>query len=297
MEGGAAIEVAGLRVRYPGEQTAALEDVTFSVAHGELVGVLGLNGAGKTTLCRCMDGIVPQLVEAEVEGAIHVAGIDVRGRAVGDLASLIAVVLDAPRSQLSQGTVGEEVAFGLESLAVPHDEMVRRVDDALARVGLDGLADRSPDTLSGGEQQRLVIACAVAMRPRVLILDEPMAGLDPAGRETIIALLAALAADDGTAVLLVDHDVELLAEHADRILVLDGGRLVADGTPQMVLGGVTGAGGSSGTGGARVGGTGLRIPDVTAVAAGLVAKGVYRSDGPLPVTVDDAVSWFATARR
>ncbi|MCJ7712226.1 MAG: energy-coupling factor ABC transporter ATP-binding protein, partial [Chloroflexi bacterium] len=142
------LSVRGLRVRYPSAATDALVDVSFDLGRGELVGLLGLDGAGKSTLCRCLNGIVPQLVPADVSGSVTVCGMDAVRTPVRRMASLVGVVLDEPSAQLSQGTVGEEVALGLESMAVPYAEMVVRVDDVLARVGLDGMLDRPPLSLS-----------------------------------------------------------------------------------------------------------------------------------------------------
>jgi energy-coupling factor transporter ATP-binding protein EcfA2 len=263
--------VRDLVVRYNGAGADALSGITLEVGRGELVGLVGLNGAGKTTLCRCLNGIVPQLVDADVEGAVTVAGVDALRTPVRTMASLVGMVLDEPAAQLSQGSAGEEVALGLESMAVPHDEMLARVDTALERVGLAGLAARPPDTLSGGQRQRLVLASAIAMRPPLLVLDEPTAGLDPRARADVFALLAELAAD-GTTTIAVEHDVELLAEVTDRLLVLHAGRLVADGAPATVMGDAV-----------RMGAAGVRVPDVTVVAGALGLA------GPLPVTVADAV--------
>jgi energy-coupling factor transporter ATP-binding protein EcfA2 len=271
------LRVRDLRVRYPGSPSDALAGVSFDVAAGELVGILGATGSGRSTLVRCLDGIVPQLVEATVDGEIVVDGVDVRRTAVRELSALVGVVLDEPDAVLSQSTAGEEVALGLESLAVPHAEMVERVDAALAQVGLPGLAARDPRTLSGGEQQRLVVASAVVMRPRVIALDEATAGLDPRGRTELLALLRELATSDRTAVLVVDHDTERLAEVADRLLVLAGGRLVANGSPGGVLGDLQ-----------AMAAAGVRVPDVTAAAALLGTV-----PGPLPVTFEDGIRSLA----
>jgi energy-coupling factor transporter ATP-binding protein EcfA2 len=210
-----------------------------------------------------------------VSGTIVVDGVDVRTTPVRRLASLVGIVLDEPDALISQGTAGEEVALGLESLAVPYDEMVERVKEALGRVGLAGLAGRDPWTLSGGEQQRLVLAGAIAVRPKVLVLDEPTSGLDPRSRDEILRLLRGLARE-GTTVLVVDHDTELLAEHASRILVLAEGRLVADRPPATVLGDFV-----------AMEAAGVRVPDVTRVAAGVL--GPHARTMPLPVTLADAI--------
>lgn len=275
------VSVRDLRVRYPSAATDALDGVGFDLVPGELVGLVGLNGAGKSTLCRCLNGIVPQLVPADVSGSVTVGGMDALRTSVRLMASVVGVVLDEPDAQLSQGTVGEEVALGLESMAVPWSEMVARVDDVLARVGLAGMLERPPLSLSGGEQQRLVLACALALRPPVLVLDEPTSGLDPLSRAAVFDLLADVAARDGTAIIVAEHDVELLAERADRILVLHDGRLVASGTPAAVFGDVS-----------AMRAAGVRVPDVTAVAVALNG----RAGEPLPVTFEGGLRWLAGIR-
>jgi len=271
------LSVRDLHVRYPSAAADALDGVAFDLARGELVGLVGLNGAGKSTLCRCLNGVVPQLVAAAVSGSVTVGGADVLRTPVRRLASMVGVVLDEPGAQLSQGTIGEEVALGLESMAVPYAEMVARVDEVLGRVGFAGMLDRPPLSLSGGEQQRLLLACALAVRPPVLVLDEPTSGLDSRSRAAVFDLLAEVAARDGTAIIVAEHDVELLAERADRILVLHEGRLAAAGTPAAVFGDVR-----------AMRTAGVRVPDVTEVAVALGG----RSGQPLPVTLDGGIRWL-----
>jgi energy-coupling factor transporter ATP-binding protein EcfA2 len=277
VRGGTVLSVHGLRVRYPGAASDALAGVSLDLRAGELVGLTGLNGAGKTTLCRCLNGIVPQLVTAQVNGSVTVGGHDALATPVRRMASLVGMVLDEPAAQLSQATVGEEVALGMESLAVPYPEMVVRVGAILGRLGLGDLVGRAPLSLSGGEQQRLVLASALVMDPPVVVIDEATSGLDPDGRMAVFDLLRDLAADHGTAVLVVEQDVELLAERADRLMVLREGALVADGTPAQVLGDVR-----------AMEAAGVRVPDVTAVAAGLHAEG----DEPLPVTLAEGLRFL-----
>jgi energy-coupling factor transport system ATP-binding protein len=266
----------------------ALEGVDLAVVPGELVGVVGLTGAGKSTLLRAVAGIVPHLIPASVSGGIHVTGLDPLAGPVGALAGRVGLVLDDPDGQISQATVAEEIALGLESLAVPWPEMMRRVDEVLAVVGLTGMGDRSPATLSGGEQQRLAIACAVAMRPSVFLMDEPAASLDPAGATAVFDLARRLSNDGGHSVLVADHDVERLAAQADRIVVLHEGRVVADGPAAEVLGQP-----------GLLADRGIRVPQVTELAARVAhawpGPAGARSEPvstPLPVTVEAALAWL-----
>jgi len=287
--GGGTISIRDLTVRYPGAPGPALTRITLDVVAGELVGVIGLTGAGRSTLLRCVAGIVPHLIPATVSGSIHVTGLDPLVEPVGTMAGRVGVVLDDPDSQISQATVADEIALGLESLGVPWAEMVVRVERALEEVGLAGLGDRSPATISGGEQQRLAIACAMAMRPSVLVMDEPTANLDPAGCSAVFGLARRLSRDEGRSVLIADQDVERLAATADRLMVLDAGRIVADGPPGAVLGRPQTV--------EALAGIGLRVPQVTELAARLAGPGPGPGPGPegmvLPVTMGEAVAWLA----
>ena len=225
------VDVDGLGVRYPGAAQPALEGVSLRVGPGEVVGVVGGTGSGRSTLLRALVGVVPQLVAADVTGSVVVAGLDVAATRVADLAGVAALVFDDPETQLSQLTVDEEVAFGLENLGVPAPEMRDRVAAALEACGLAGFDGRNPLTLSGGEQQRLVVASALPARPRLLLLDEPVRNLDPRSARAVLALAAGHARDAGSAVLVAANDLDLLAEHATRIVVLAEGRFVVDDEP------------------------------------------------------------------
>jgi len=222
------VAVHGLTVRYSGRARPALDDVSFTAGAGEVVGVVGATGAGRSTLLRALLGIVPRLVPADVTGSVRVAGLDPRTTGVADLARVAAIVLDDPETQLSQLTVEEEVAFGLENLGTQPADMRHRVAQMLDAAGLAAFVSRNPQELSGGEQQRLAVACALVVRPRLLLLDEPVANLDPRSGHAVLELATALARDAGATVLIATNDVDLLASYASRLLVLGGGRVLAD---------------------------------------------------------------------
>ncbi len=277
----AAISIRDLTVRYPGAPAPALRGVSVEIEGGAVVGVIGLTGAGKSTLLRSLNGIVPHLVSATMGGTLMVAGLDPVAGPVALLSSRVGMVLDDPDGQTSQSTVAEEVALGLESRGLPSDLMEARVAETLVQVGLGGLRDRAPMTLSGGELQRLAIACAIAVRPAVLVMDEPTGNLDPAGRAAVFELVHRLNRNDGLTVVIADHDIERLADRADRILVLHEGRLVADGPPEAVLGRP-----------AELDAPGIGLPQVTELAAAVGGAGTRRPEGQLPVTLDGAVAWL-----
>ncbi len=280
--GPAGVSVRDLAFTHAAAAGPALRGVSFDVRPGELVGIVGPNGAGKTTLCLSLNGVVPHLLPGERAGSVLVGGVDPASTTVREMAQAIAMVFDDPEAQLSQPTVADEVALGLENLAVPSAEMPARIDEALAAVGLGGLGARDPLTLSGGEQQRLAIACAVATRPSVLVMDEPTANLDPAGSAALLEVVRRLCRDGGLTVILATHDVEALADHADRVLVLEAGALVMEGAPRDVF-----------TRLARLEGpaVGVRVPEVMALAAILDPDRGGPRD-PLPATIDEALAWL-----
>ena len=232
---GAGLAIDGLRVRYPGRRRPALDGATMAVELGEIVGVAGRTGAGKSTLALAAAGFIPRVVRAHVEGRATIASIDLAGATAADLLGKVGIVFATPANQLSASklTVREELAFGLENLAVPRSEMDERIDATLHRLGIAHLADREPFALSGGEQQRVAIASIVAMGTKILVLDEPTAQLDPAGTAMVAQLLREIA-DDGTAVLVVEHDPVVLTE-ADRVVVLDAGHVIVTGHPGEAL--------------------------------------------------------------
>jgi cobalt transport protein ATP-binding subunit len=227
------IAVRGLTCIYHGAATAALAGLTCTVPAGTMTVVMGATGAGKTTLARCLTNIVPCFVPAEVGGEVRLEGEPIAGRRVGQLAGLIGMVFQDFEAQLFSSDVTQEIVFGLEQTGVPPAEMAPRVRDALAAVGLAGFEGRDPGTLSGGEKQRLSIAGLLALRPPILVLDEPTTDLDPAGRAEVFAVLAGLRRER-LAVLLIEHDVGA-AVAADRLLLLRDGAVLAEGTPAAVL--------------------------------------------------------------
>ena len=271
------IELDRVTVRHGDATEPALRDVSLSIEEGELVAILGRNGAGKSTLALTLDGIVPNLVAGELTGSIRVAGLDPSRTPVPEMAGVVGIVFDTPEFQMSQATAAEEVAFGLENLGVPREEMPARIAEALASVGLAGFEDRVPLVLSSGEQQRLAIASVLAMRPRILVMDEPTSNLDPAGKRAVLEIATRLHRDHGMTVVMTEHAVEVVAAYAQRVVVLDGGRVVANGTPREVFAQRE-----------LLEAAGLRAPQATELAFRLrdVRAGW---DDQLPLTTDEAV--------
>jgi energy-coupling factor transport system ATP-binding protein len=223
----ALVEVSGLEFIYPGGAQPALEGVSLRLEPGEVVALLGPSGSGKSTLLRALAGLVPHFHGGRFAGSVLVAGMDTRRSRPAVLAGTTAAVFQDPEDQVVMALVRNEVAFGLENLGVPSAEIWPRTDEALDAVGALHLAERRTSELSGGELQRVCLASALALRPRLLLLDEPTSQLDPAGAAEFLELVAGL----GVAALIVEQRPARVLHHADRIVHLDAGRLF-DGEPE-----------------------------------------------------------------
>lgn len=222
------LELRSVTYRYPGYRRPALEAIDLTVEPGEVVGLVGRNDAGKSTLCLVAAGEAPASIGGELSGEVRIDGASMGGRRLHEPAGRVGIVFANPSSQLSgiAGTVFEEVAFGAVNLGLPVPETLVRTRAALAAVGIEGLAERRPDRLSGGQAQLVAIASMLAMRPRYLVLDEPVAELDPDGRQLVAVALASLAST-GTGLLIAEHDRHLLASLDARIVTIDAGRIEA----------------------------------------------------------------------
>ena len=277
MAGEIAVKIENLSFTYSGGEKPALNKINLEIKRGEYLGIMGLNGAGKTTLGLSINGIVPQSTMGIYEGNVTVEGLDTATTPVREMARTVGIVFDNPEFQMSQVSAAEEVALGLENLGVPNEEMPPRVGAALGTVGLAGFEERSPMGLSGGQQQRLAIASVLAMQPKILFMDEPTSNLDPIGKEEVFELARKLNREEGMTVIVAEHEAEVLAAYADRIVVLHQGEIVMIGTPSEVF-----------SRGAELAKIGLRVPQATELALSLAAAGAK----DLPVTTDQAVTWL-----
>ncbi len=219
------IEVNNLSFRYPDGQQA-LVDVNLVVYEGERVALVGPNGAGKSTLILHLNGIF-----ASQDGHVRVAGLPVAGEHVKKVRALVGLVFQDPDDQLFSPTVFDDVAYGPLYMGLPEDEVRRRVERALAAVGMQGYGDRVPHRLSAGEKKRVALATVLAMEPSVLVLDEPTAGLDPRGRRMLIRLLDSMP----QTMIVSTHDLLMVRDLFPRMVILDRGRVVADGPSADLL--------------------------------------------------------------
>jgi energy-coupling factor transport system ATP-binding protein len=228
-----AVWVEGVTFTYHDADRPALRGVSFTQNAGEMIGVMGASGAGKSTLAKCLNRIIPEFEDGDFHGAIRIAGESIEHLRVCDLAPKVGMVFQDFESQLFSTNVAHEVAFAMEQVGMDRAEMVRRIMPALEAVGLRGFEHRDPMSLSGGEKQRLAIASVLALRPSVIVLDEPTTDLDPEGRAEVFELIKKLRAQ-GLSLIVIEHESEELRA-ADRIVVLREGEIAADGPPSEVF--------------------------------------------------------------
>jgi energy-coupling factor transport system ATP-binding protein len=231
------IEFRDVSFRYAGAQKDALQGIHVTIQPGEIVLVTGPAGSGKTTFCSCINGLVPHYHEGELTGQVIVRSYDTRRARIGGLASLVGMVFQDPDSQLVTSSVIDEVAFGPENLGVPRAEINQRVIEALSATRLTGFEEREPHNLSGGEQQACSIAATYAMHPEIYVMDEPLANLDPAGRMQVLQVLIDVAKQRQKTLIIVEHALEEVLPLVDRVIVMEEGKIVRDGTLEEVLAG------------------------------------------------------------
>jgi len=265
---------------YPGAAVPALFDVDLAIPRGEILGLTGATGAGKTTLCLALNGIVPQFHGGRFFGAVCIEGLDSLEHPIHALAARVGIVFQDPDTQLVTASVENEIAFALENLRVPAAEIRVRVAEALAAVHLEAFSKKHPHDLSGGKQQRLAFAAALAMRPALIVLDEPTSRLDPKSAAEVFALVREINRTHGTTFVVTGHAAAELADVVNRIVVLSRGRIVAEGPPASVY---TDAG--------LLAREHLRPPEVTSTFALLAARGLC-PDTLAPVRLEDAIAAF-----
>lgn len=253
-----------------GEASArALDDVTLSVSPGDFLGIIGPSGAGKTTLASAMSGAIPHHYTGPFFGSVLVDGKDTCAVTLTDISQIVGSVLQDIDTQMVASVVEDEMLFGLENFGVPHSQIEERVIDALETVGIADLRERDIATLSGGQKQKVAIAAILALRPRVLVLDEPTAALDPASSRMVFETLRSINRELGVTVVIIEQKVALLSEYASRIAVMQGGRIALEGTPSEVF-----------SHSAELRSIGVDSPRVTRISNSLAARGLIEAGEP-----------------
>ncbi len=231
----AIIETKNLAYTYPGGTKPSITDISIKVEKGDFVLITGPSGCGKTTLCRCFNGLIPHFYQGQLTGEIIVTERDVTKHQTHELAKHVGLVFQNPENQLFALSIEKDVAFGLENLGYPRQEMRQRVDWALNLAGIYDIRERSPHEVSGGQQQRVAIAAVLAMQPEIIVLDEPTSFLDPLSAQKIFEVIHDLNKRLGITVILVEHRLDLTAQYANHIIIMEDGKIRSDGSPREIL--------------------------------------------------------------
>lgn len=256
------IDLKNVTYRYFDVEKPALRDLDLEISEGDFVIITGPSGCGKTTICRCFNGLIPHFYNGELSGKIEVAGLDVKETQTSVLSQHVGFVFQNPENQLFALSVEKDVAFGLENIGLAREEIVKRVEWALETTGTTELREKAPYELSGGQQQRVAIASVLAMRPQVIVLDEPTSFLDPLSAKKIFEVISSLNKQLGITVVLVEHRLDLASEYANEVVVMDEGKVSFVGTPKDVFNN------------RDVWALGVGIPKVTRLGQNLKEKGI-----------------------
>jgi energy-coupling factor transporter ATP-binding protein EcfA2 len=267
-----------LGFQYVGAQKAAIHGIDLSIKENEFILLTGPSGCGKTSLCRCLNGLIPNFYQGEWTGELLVDGLSVTTQLTSELSRRVGYVFQNPENQLFALTVEKDIAFGPENLGLSREEIRQRVDEAMSVTGTLPLKDLAPYELSGGQQQRVALAGVLAMKPSVIVLDEPTSFLDPRTAEDVMRATDDLRRELGLTIVVVEHRLDLVARYAERIIVMDAGKIVADGNLEETLDEKFDL----------LAGLGVGIPRVSLLWAALRRDGLV--SGKVPTRVEDAAS-------
>ncbi|MFY0609821.1 MAG: ATP-binding cassette domain-containing protein [Candidatus Atelocyanobacterium thalassa] len=261
---------------YPNSQKPVLKNISLNIRKGEFLGIIGPTGSGKTTLCLTLNGIIPQFYGGRFFGYIKVAGLDTLEYPVSHLSRYIGSVFEDPETQLLSTSVINEIAFALENLCIKREEIITSISSALTAVRLEGMENKHPQELSGGQKQRLAIAAAIALKPKLLILDEPTSQLDPIGSQEVFSTVRKLNKELGITIIMVSHASEEMAQFSDRLALLSDGKIIKTGTPEEIYTQIP-----------LLESHNLRPPEVAKIFYGIRRKGINFSQ--VPVTLEQGI--------
>ena len=229
------IKINNFTFYYSDSTKPALADIDLRIDSSEFVLVAGASGSGKSSLCRCLNGLIPHFYGGKIKGYVNVCGKNVIETPTKKMAEEVGMVFQDPENQMLMTEVEREIAFGLENLCYPGDIISKRVEEALDSVGISNIRYRHPNNLSGGEKQKVAIASNLALHPQILVLDEPTSELDPKSAEDVINVLERLNDELGLTIILIEHRLDRVVHHVDRIIALSDGQVVLDGPPGEIL--------------------------------------------------------------
>lgn len=270
------ISMKNITYTYPGSEQPVLKDINLEIKEGKFTVVMGKTGAGKTTLAVISNGIIPQLLEGNLQGTVVSAGMDLSQYRTQTITKKVGLVLQDPDTQIFGRSVEEDVAFGPRNYLVPREEIFKRIETSLQKVRLEGYQKRLTSQLSGGEKQRLAIAGILAMNPTVIILDEPTSELDPLGREEIYSTIQELQHDREMTIVAVEHSSQEISEKADEIVILNDAHIVWQGDPRVFFKKLD-----------LVEENGIKPLPVSKIGWELYKKG-YIQENEIPLNVEDA---------
>ena len=269
------IRLSGLNFQYKDAPGFALTDINLTIEEGEFVGIIGSSGAGKSTLTYALNGVVPHYYGGDFYGRVTIGGLDTIEAGAARLSQIVGSVFQDIDGQMVASVVEDELLFGLENFGVPRGEIEDRMRTALDAMGIAPLRKRAIASLSGGQKQKVAIAAIIALKPKVLVLDEPTGELGPRSSVMVFEMLKKLNREFGMTILVVEQKIMLLCEYAERLLVMDKGRVLLDGAVRDVIQNIE-----------SLTGAGVNAPRVASLAHELKVRGLY--GGPLPVNVPEA---------
>ncbi len=278
---GPAIQVSDFSWKYASSEDWILKDINLTVQKGEFLGIVGPSGSGKTTLCLALTGLIPQLTRGTMNGSVQIDGLDTRKSRLHELIRRIGIVFQDPETQFVTMSVEDEIAFPLENFGYQRDQMISRITTAMEMTRLTGLKEKYPHELSGGQKQRVAIASFLALRPEILVLDEPTSDLDPVGKSEVFSVLADLKKRENLTLVVVEHNTEEMSKYADRVVLLNNARLEQAGEPVKFFAEVD-----------KLKAVGVFPPQVTELAYRFRDK--LGSLQALPITLDEARSLVKT---
>ncbi|MBD3213743.1 MAG: ATP-binding cassette domain-containing protein [Candidatus Lokiarchaeota archaeon] len=221
--------------RYKGNEVYALNDVNLKIKENKFILLAGETGSGKTSLIRCMNGLIPQFYSGYYKGWVEVNGIDTTNTSIADLSTFVGIVFQNPENQLVSMNVEHEIAFGLENLGIPKDQIKQKIDEVVQLTGIENILNKAPFEISGGEQQRVALASILALNPKILILDEPTSNLDPFFASKILTLLQKIHQERDITIIISEHRLDLLISIVDEIILMNKGKIIEHGEKDEVI--------------------------------------------------------------
>lgn len=261
------ISVNDVTFQYAGSKVPALKNVSLEIQDGDFVGIIGTSGAGKTTLAMSLCGLVPKELKGDFYGSVAIDGKDTIDTPSSEFYQKMGLVFQDIDSQMVASIVEDEILFGMENFGIPHDEIGERMENVLKELGIEDLRTREIASLSGGQKQKVAIASILALRPEIIILDEPTGELDPESSDDIFRLLRRLNEEDGITVVIIEQKIKLLSEYTKKLVVMDHGTIRLTGDPRVVVKQID-----------EFKRIGINVPPVAELSDLLARSGLYHGD-------------------